>query len=367
MSEIHFDSVRYEKLRRTYDAWWKNELERPLASIITTGHPTAVKPTDVPLLSFMTAWDKSITPQMLTDAYTYHFSQMRFHGDCFPQLNTSRYGPGVLAAFLGCEPIPSEATTWFLPKQKNIPIEQLHFEYNRESPYLRRILDFIECGMERWKGDVTLCMPDLGGVLDVLASFRDTENLLYDLYDNPDEVKRCVKEIQKAWLDCFAHVNTYLAPHAQGYSDWFGLYYDEPGYILQSDFCYMISPDMFREFVGWELESTGNSMKHAIYHLDGVGEIRHLEQLLQIDSIAAIQFGPGAGPYENEYFDEEVLLPTLRAGRKLVCRIQNPDGSPLSSVKDHLPQLYFAPQWFHKDDRTAIDAYADMWNISLSW
>lgn len=364
MSNVCYDAARYAQLRKTYNAWWNNELDRPIVSIITKGHPTTVKPTDTPLLAFHTAWDPQITPQMFIDAYDYDFSISKFHGDCFPRLNTSRFGAGVLAAFLGCEPIPSPETTWFLPRRKDIPLDQLHFEYDKESPWLRRILDFIECGMERWKGDVVICMPDLGGVLDVLASFRSAQDLLLDLYDDPDEVKRCIKEIQSAWFECFEHINSYLKPGAQGYSDWFGLYYDEPGYILQSDFSYMISPDMFREFVGWDLADSGSRMKHTVYHMDGVGQIPHLDQLTAIDSIDAIQFVPGIGSHENDNFDH-VFSAILKSGKKLVSRSQKQDGSPFDAVKNHLGQLYFQPRTYALDNLDAARAYAEMYNIPL--
>ena len=38
---------------------------------------------------------------------------------------------------------------------------------------------------------------DLGGIMDVLQSFRGAENLLMDLYDAPEEVLRCVGELQQ--------------------------------------------------------------------------------------------------------------------------------------------------------------------------
>lgn len=43
-------------------------------------------------------------------------------------------------------------------------------------------------------------MPDLGGVMDILATLSGSESLLYDLYDEPDEVKRVNREIQNIWL-----------------------------------------------------------------------------------------------------------------------------------------------------------------------
>jgi hypothetical protein len=45
-------------------------------------------------------------------------------------------------------------------------------------------------GRERFQGVVQIGMPDLGGNLDILASFRPNEKLLLDLVDEPEEVKR---------------------------------------------------------------------------------------------------------------------------------------------------------------------------------
>ena len=42
--------------------------------------------------------------------------------------------------------------------------------------------------MEKWQGSVVIGMPDLGGVMDVIASLCGTENLLFALMDEPDEV-----------------------------------------------------------------------------------------------------------------------------------------------------------------------------------
>jgi 5-methyltetrahydrofolate--homocysteine methyltransferase len=38
-----------------------------------------------------------------------------------------------------------------------------------------------------------------------------------------------------------------------------------------------------------------NFLDHSVYHLDGVGQIPHLDMLLSIDRLDAIQWVPGAG------------------------------------------------------------------------
>ena len=155
--------------------------------------------------------------------------------------------------------------------------------------------DIYSAGMKRWQGRVLMGMTDLGGNLDVLSTFRPSEKLLLDLYDEPEEVKRLTWEAHEAWHQYYGALNEVLQPMNPGYSDWTRIYSDRPSYVLQCDFCYMISPDMFDAFVKPELTATCNRLSNAIYHLDGPGQLRHLDSLLTIDSLRAVQWVPGDG------------------------------------------------------------------------
>ena len=169
--------------------------------------------------------------------------------------------------------------------------------------------------MRKWQGNVIMGMVDLGGVLDILATFRTTDNLIYDLYDEPEEVKRVIKEIQVLWLRFYREINEILKG-SQGYSDWSSIYYENPGYMLQSDFSFMISPDMFKEFAYEELHSTAGQLHNAFYHLDGIGELPHLDLLLQSSNIAGIQWVPGEGdPKKKDW--SEVYAKIGKSGKKI--------------------------------------------------
>lgn len=294
-SFIHFSEERFKRLRETYRKWWDGSLDRPIVPIITEGHPSGLDPARYPALSFATAWDESIAPELFVEHQNAVLSTMRFHGDAFPAAASTPFGAGALAALLGCKPISSRHTVWFLPNEKDIPIEELHFEYSEDTPAFRRIMRYYEAAVAKWQGSVVINMFDLGGVMDVLASFRGTENLLMDLLDDPEEVLRCVWEIQALWLRYFKRFTDVIAPNAPGYSHWYGMYSEKPSYILQSDFSYMISPEMFDTFVAPELASSAAQMHNALYHLDGTGEIPHLDSILKIADIKGIQWVPGDG------------------------------------------------------------------------
>ena len=70
--------------------------------------------------------------------------------------------------------------------------------------------------------------------------------------------------------------------------------------MLQCDFAYMISPRMFKRFVMPDLKSICDHLEYAFYHLDGKGEIPHLDQLISIPRLRGIQWQPGDGQPKAE-------------------------------------------------------------------
>ena len=164
---------------------------------------------------------------------------------------------------------------WFYPPG-NAPadIAELHFEYDPNNRWLCRIKDICAAAMKRWRGNVLVGMPDVGMGLDVLASFRTTEQLLLDLIDSPREVQRLMRELNTLWFRFYKEIDEVMQPLSPGYSDWAGIFCEKPFYTLQSDFSYMIGTPMFEEFTKPWIESQCKTLSHSIYHLDGVGQRR---------------------------------------------------------------------------------------------
>jgi hypothetical protein len=63
--------------------------------------------------------------------------------------------------------------------------------------------------------------------------------------------------------------------------------------VLQSDISVMLSPSMFREFVQPGLVRCLAFLDRGMYHLDGAEMLQHLDALLEIDTLHAIQFQQG--------------------------------------------------------------------------
>ena len=81
----------------------------------------------------------------------------------------------------------------------------------------------------------------------------------------------------------------------------------------------MISPDMFNRFVMPELEELSSWLDYPLYHFDGMEQIRHLDSILSIEKLRAIQWVAVAGqPSPVEFIP--VLQKIQKAGKGLVIQ-----------------------------------------------
>ncbi len=79
-----------------------------------------------------------------------------------------------------------------------------------------------------------------------------------------------------------------------GTTGWIQAYCEGKYTPVQIDFICMISTEMFREFLLDALVEECEFLDRSIYHLDGPDSLHHLDTLLEIDSLDAIQWVPGA-------------------------------------------------------------------------
>jgi len=334
---VNFSTDRMAEVFYSHDQWWKGALDRPLAKIFSTKKHAS----STPALCQANCADFSRSAREVIEELDEEFSYTEFLGDAFPSVDFSAFGPGVLAAFVGAKLDNSSGRVWFFP-EKELPIEKIHVKYDPENKYVLRIKELYEAGIEKWKGKVILSFPDLGGVMDVAATLRGSENLLLDLYDAPEEVIRLNNEIQTAWYE--AYNDFYAILKEQKYiTDWNGLLSSKPAYVLQCDFCYMIGNAMFREFVLPTLLKDTEALSNTIYHLDGIGELAHLDTILSIKNLNAVQWVFGAGQKDSDQWDE-VHEKIVAAGKQLMLT-----GTPEANLRV-IEKLHIRPYISHGVD-----------------
>ncbi len=312
-SDIHFSSEDWTRVSADWQAWWAGDLPRPLVWIeVFPTLPDLSAPTTDP---FLTQYPLDIPAEVILDALMPLLEHVRYLGDAVPKV-WPNFGAGIVAAFLGSPLEYRTGTTWF-GTVDSTTLAELRPAYNPANVWWRRAQEFTRIAAQRWD-NIIIGHTDLGGNLDILASLRGTQTLLTDLYDTPDEVERLAREITRLWLRYYDELSTLLGKKRRGYSCWAPIWAPEPCYMLQSDFAYMISPKMFERFVLPDLETCCARLEYGFYHLDGKGQIRHLDMLLSLKRLRGIQWIPGDGaPPPEEWLP---LLKRIRDGGKL-CQL----------------------------------------------
>ena len=318
MIRINFTEEDWDRVQRDTTAWWAGELDRPLVYLAVID-PILREKTSLPLYSYWTNYPLDLPASDILDRFEPVFAATHFYGDAFPW-HWLNFGPGIAAGFLGANVHsvyePSE-TVWFSPPGQ-LRLEDLHFAYDPANAWWLRVQEMTSALVERYGSNLVVSHTDLGGNLDILASFRGTQQLLFDLVDCPEDVNQLTRAITELWLRYYDEQHTHMLPACRGTSSWAPIWSQGRTYMLQSDFAYMISPAMFERFVLPDLTTCCNHLDHGFYHLDGKGQIRHLDLLLSIERLRGIQWIPGDGqPPPHEWLP---LLKRIREGGKL-CQV----------------------------------------------
>lgn len=312
-----FSEADWQRNEQTWRAWWAGELARP---IVMVEGLVPVEGHDLDFSAFeeivLEEFPLSQPAEEVMEYYRPRYQARRYYGDAFPRW-WPNFGPGIAAGYLGSKVESHRITTWFSP-QRETPIEDLHFEYDPENIWWKRTQEITRAAVQKFGGSVCVGHTDLGGNADVLASFRTTEGLLIDAVESPEEFARCCNEITRLWLRYYDELYEIIKPNGRGTTPWAPIWSPGRTYMLQSDFCYMISPRMFEKYVLPDLAACCAHLDHGFYHLDGKGQIPHLKYLLALDDLRGIQWIPGDGaPPPHEWLD---LLRQIRDGGKL-CQV----------------------------------------------
>lgn len=310
---IDFSPDRWARIRDNYRLWWDGTLERPLISLTLWGRDPGRPAPKLPMHHFTALYDPAVSAEEIVDVWDYHLSCVSHLGDAFPHI-WPNFGPGVAAAFMGARLVPANDTVWFQPDHTD-EIRDIRLGYRPDNMWLERVKAICRTAMQRWQGMVQVGMTDLGGASDIVHTFRHGERLLLDMFDDPQSVERLIGESHELWWKYFDEINAVLRPTNPGYTAWTPIFSETPYYMLQSDVSYMLGPRQFQQFVEPELAQTCRKLSNAFYHLDGIGQLCHLDRLLAIPELKGIQWVPGAGqPDVSEW--PQVYGKILRAGKR---------------------------------------------------
>lgn len=304
-----------DEVRKRLTTWWAGgDIGRPALNIVFDG---PVERENIPALSQPAGW----TTDYSVKDYNYRINiaarrnlKVIFMGEAVPHA-TAELGPSTLALFLGGKAIEGDGTVWFEPVIDDP--DKAKFEFDPENFYWKFVLKMSKDLLKMGKGKFLVAFPDLIEGLDILASLRGTEKLLFDLIERPEWVHECMEQITTRYFEYYDILYNMYKDETGGTNMWaWG-----PGRTakLQCDFSAMISPDMFAEFMVPVLKKMTEKLDTSIYHWDGPPALPHHDNLLSIPKLSMLQWTPGAGVepgYHKRWWP--IYHKTVDAGKKLM-------------------------------------------------
>ena len=295
--------------------WWNGS---GLAVFLTAPRPQPHEPLPRPdpPVDLVGRW---LDPVYRCSQAEYNLANQEFFAEGFPIFDP-QIGPGSLGAFLGARVQLAETTVWYFPCISD-PDAYGPIRLNTaDNPWLEAHLALLEEGLRRVNGRYRIGFPDLIENMDTLAALRGDTPLLFDLIERPEWVSERLAEINTAFFKAFDIFFDRLKDEDGGnvfgaFSLW------GPGKTakVQCDISANISPTMFRRFVAPHLTAQCEWLDFSMYHLDGTTALQHLDPLLEIEPLQAIEWTPQdslpGGGGSPQWYD---LYRRIKAGGKSV-------------------------------------------------
>jgi hypothetical protein len=283
----------FEKSMKRIYAWYNQELiDRP--PIRFSSHN--IEYSEVHILkgrSWNSLKDRWWDTEYQLELFEYQLKHSVFNAETFPVF-WPNLGPEVYTAFYGVELLYKEVTSYAV--SNIMEWAQLdNIALNFDNAYFRKIEEMTYAALDRCNGKYMVGYTDFHPGLDCAAAFRDAQQLCMDMLLEPDHVKRLIDISSRDFHKVFNHFDSILKKHNQLSVTWMGIPSFGKMHIPSCDLGTLISPEQFEEFVLPVLKNEVKQMTHNIFHLDGDGVAKHLDMILELPEINAIQWVQGVG------------------------------------------------------------------------
>lgn len=315
----------FEQSKQRYDAFWNQEIidRSPISIILPKENRTIL-----PQKNYSNHMDRWLDVQFRAETTAISLGNSEYLADSLP-ITFPNLGPEIFSAWCGCGYQFGQDTTWSEPCIIDWEKDADKAVLNLEHPYFKKMMEFTERLLELGKGNFIVGLTDFHPGADHIAALRDPANLATDMIEHVEDVQKKLKSSYKEYYQVYDIFYKMLRSAGMPITSWTPLIYEGRYYIPSCDFSCMISKKMFDDYFLPGIVEECKFYDRSIYHLDGPGALRHLDSLLEIKELNAIQWVYGAG---NEGYDRWI---------KTYQKIQNAGkGIQLMISLEELPRVF---------------------------
>ena len=282
-----------EKCMERVYAWYEGELlDRP--PVRFARHNELYDQLDESALSWPSLKDRWFDTEYQLKKDISAMEKKTFLGETFPVF-WPNLGPNVIAAACGCPYVFGEVTAWAEPVLTEL-VEGGSFPvFNLQSEYFKKLDEMTDAALDLAKDRFWVGYTDLHPGVDLCAAIRGMQSLLLDIYENPEMLHAMIKNYYEDFFKLYDHFDVKLKSRGHPSVTWMNIPSFGKMHIPSCDFSSMISDEQFIEFAMPGLVDECLHMDHNVFHVDGKGVARHLDQILTLPKLNAIQWVQGMG------------------------------------------------------------------------
>jgi hypothetical protein len=357
ITEIAYKPDLEQCLERVY-AWYEGELldRPPVRFSRTNAEYNTVSGTGRGWASLKDRW---FDAEYQLEKFIKESESKRFLAETFP-VYWPNLGPHVFVAGFGCSCFFGEVTTWAKPVLEKLPQADALPVYDWNNEYLLKLDELTDLALEQAKGRFLVGYTDIHTGMDWCAALRGTESLLTDFYDDTESLCLLSKSYLPDFFKFFDHFADKLKKHGQLSVTWMNIPSSGKLHIPSCDFSTMISSEQFNEIAMPGLIEECLYMDHNIFHLDGKGVARHLDYILTLPKINAVQWVQGVGDDQPIMQWVPLIKKIQKAGKGVVVDISQTE---LESFIAEVPPkgIYLCMQAENAEEEEAILKRIERW------
>jgi hypothetical protein len=199
-----------------------------------------------------------------------------------------------LEAMLGCRIQIGNESVW--AEEGGFAYADLpRIDFSDGNPWRRKYLEFATVLREHFGNRIPVGQPILRGPSDMIAAMRGSSEMIFDLYDHPQDFLRLAASCSEFAIGLVNAQQAITGPFAGGYLiEQLGLWAPDRLARLQEDSSALFSPDLYVTLLQpWD-RRMAEAFPYAAIHLHS-SSLFLLDRILEVEALRCIQINKDVG------------------------------------------------------------------------
>jgi len=190
---------------------------------------------------------------------------------------------------------------------------------SKDNPWRKKYLEFVSALQDRYGDRYPVGQPILRGTSDMVAALRGSQQMIFDLYDHPQEFQTLARACTDFFIDLVQDQLAITKPFQGGYEvEQFTLWAPQRIVRMQEDASALFSPDLYVKYLQEEDRRIASAFPYDVIHLHS-SSLHLLDRFVDIEPQKCIEINKDQGGWGVPR-----MLPLFKMvqsrGKKLIVR-----------------------------------------------